>query len=498
MDIVEMLSSLEDLENRLFALRHALGVLNLDGVTAAPKGSSRPREKTVGILAGEEYRLLSGESTRRLLVDMEEAAPRLPARARRQAQELSRDFKRISCVPMAEYTEYARVVSVATDVWHESKEKSDFASFLPWLEKIVDFSRRFALYRNGAADPYDTVLDGYEKGLTRAALDPFFALLKERLIPLIRAIGEKSAPPSVRGFYPVEDQKRLTEYLMDFLGLDRERCAAAETEHPFTDAFSRWDVRITTHDHTEDLLLSLYSVMHEGGHALYESGVGEDLQFTCLGRGSSMSIHESQSRFYENIIGRSETFIRRVFPVISELFPGEMRSRFPEDGYRASNLLTHSQNRTQADEVTYPLHVIIRYELEKALFDGDLKCADLPGAWAEMYRKYLGVAPSCDREGVLQDSHWSGGMLGYFPSYALGSAYAAQMLDTMKKTVDVEGAISAGDLSPVTSWLRERIHRHGRMLDPKELLLNAFDGAPFDPECYVRYLTDKYTALYGL
>ncbi len=257
-------------------------------------------------------------------------------------------------------------------------------------------------------------------------------------------------------------------------------------------------MRITTHYHEDDPLLSLYSVVHEGGHALYELGTGEELQFTCLGGGSSMSIHESQSRFYENIIGRSEAFIRRIWPVICDIFPDETRPFSPEDAYRAANLVKPSLIRTQADEVTYPMHIMVRYDLEKALLDGTLRCADLPGAWAELYRKYLGIAPSCDREGVLQDSHWSGGMLGYFPSYALGSAYGAQMYEAMKKTVDVDAAVAAGDLAPVTAWLRERIHRHGRMMDPPEIIRGAFDGAPFDPECYIRYLTNKYTALYGL
>ncbi len=498
MEISEMLSALERLENELFACRHALGILSVDGVTAAPKGSSRPRERTVGVLSETEYRLRCGEDTRRLLEKMEEKAPLLPARARREVHELLKEFRRTACIPMEEYAEYARTVSRASDVWHESKDRSDFASFLPWLERIVGMNRRFALYRDSGKDPYDTLLDDYEKGASRASLDAFFALLRERLVPLIRAVGEKPLPREMKGRFPVEKQRILTDRLMEIMGLDRQYCAVAETEHPFTDAFSRWDVRITTHYYESDPLSSLYSVVHEGGHALYEAGTGEDIQFTCLGTGSSMGIHESQSRFYENIIGRSEGFIRLVHPIMCSLFPEEMRAYSPEDMYRAANRAMPSLIRTEADELTYPLHIMVRYELEKALFDGDLSCGDLPGAWAEMYRKYLGIAPSDDREGVLQDSHWAGGAFGYFPSYALGSAYGAQMLDVMKKTVDVDGAVRAGDLSPITLWLRERIHRHGCMMDPPELLSNAFDGAPFDPEYYIRYLTDKFSALYGL
>ena len=498
METEKLTASLDELETRLFALRHAMGLLSLDGATAAPKGSSRPRGITVGVLSAEEYRLRCGEETRCLLEEMENRASLLPAVTRRRVEELLKGFRRVSRIPLAEYSEYARTVSVASDVWHESKEKDDFASFLPWLEKIVEMKRRFALYQDGGKDPYDTLLDDYEKGASRETLDPFFRLLRERLVPLIRAIGEKPRPRGMNGRFPIERQKELTGRLMDFLGLDRRYCAVAETEHPFTDSFSRYDVRISTHYHEEDPLPSLYSVIHEGGHALYELGTGEELQFTCLGRGATMGIHESQSRFFENIIGRSRAFVTWVHPVLEALFPEEMRSFGPEEVYRAANLVTPSLIRTEADEVTYPLHIMVRYELEKALMDGSLRCAELPGAWREMYREYLGIVPGTDREGVLQDCHWSGGMIGYFPSYALGSAYGAQMLHEMKKTVDVDGAVLSGNLSPVTAWLRDRVHRHGRMLEAPDILGSAFGGNAFDPEYYVRYLTEKYTAVYGL
>ena len=210
-----------------------------------------------------------------------------------------------------------------------------------------------------------------------------------------------------------------------------------------------------------------------------------------------MGLHESQSRFYENLIGRSLPFCRAVLPVMQACFPEQMRGISPEELYRGVNVAQPSLIRTEADELTYPLHIMVRYELEKRLIAGDMRVAELPGAWNEMYRDYLGVEVPDDRRGVLQDTHWSGGAFGYFPSYALGSAYGAQMLARMEQEMDVWGPVERGDLSQVTQWLRERIHRHGRMLTPAQALENAC-GAPFDPQCYVNYLTGKYSALYGL
>jgi carboxypeptidase Taq len=297
--------------------------------------------------------------------------------------------------------------------------------------------------------------------------------------------------------YPVERQRAFSGRVMALMGLDRGRCGIAETEHPFTDGSNKWDVRITTHYHEDDLASSLYSVVHEGGHALYEMGVDDALQFTVLGGGSTMGIHESQSRFYENLIGRSEPFCRALFPIAAELFPEQLADVTEEEFYRAVNQSSPSLIRTEADELTYPMHILVRYEMERRMIGGEVSVKELPALWRELYREYLGVEVPSDREGILQDSHWSGGAFGYFPSYALGSAYGVQMLEAMEREVSVWDAVAAGDLSPVTAWLRERIHRHGKLLRPAELLRSA-GVDPFRPECYTDYLKRKFTAIYGL
>jgi carboxypeptidase Taq len=377
--------------------------------------------------------------------------------------------------------------------------KDDYASFAPYLDKLMEMRRRFAQRKDAGKPAYDVLLDLYEKGLSTEVLDPFFDLLRAELTPVIQAVSEKPAPRTdfLRRHYPAEKQRVFSDRVMELMGLPRDRCAIAETEHPFTDSNNKWDVRITTHYHEDDPFASMYSVIHEGGHALYELDVRDDLQFTCLAGGATMGIHESQSRFYENIIARSRAFCTPLLKILKDVFPEQTAALTEEELYSAINLSEPSLIRTDADELTYPLHVMIRYEIEKGIMAGELQVKDLPGAWNEQYRKYLGVEVPDDRRGVLQDSHWAGGNIGYFPSYALGSAYGAQYLRKMKETVDVDGCLRRGDLGPINAWNREHIWRHGHLYRPAELFANA-TGESFDPTVYTDYLEQKFTALYDL
>ena len=283
-------------------------------------------------------------------------------------------------------------------------------------------------------------------------------------------------------------QEKLAYYLMKLIGLDTDHVALATTEHPFTTSLgSHLDERITTHYYPEDYTFSMYSVIHEGGHALYDTGSDDELAFTVLDGGVSMGIHESQSRFYENILGRSKEFIRFLFPKLKELFPEHLKNYDWIDVYKAVNRVEPSLIRTEADEVTYSLHVMIRYELEKRIMSGELKVHDLPGEWNRLYREYLGIDVPDDKHGVLQDSHWSFGAIGYFPSYALGSAYGAQFLKKMKETVDVDAALARGDFVPMNEWNRGKIWHHGSSKTPDQIL-NETLGEAFDPSVYLDYL----------
>lgn len=498
MDVQQALNQLQELQKKLYAFSAAQSSLYLDGVTVAPRDTSAGRGVALGVLAGEQHKTLSDPQVGEMLEVLSAAGEQLTPAQRRQVELLTREYRQLSRIPAQEYMEYAMLVNEASDVWHRAKETNDFPLFAPLLEKLVDYNRRFAGYYDPNKAPYDALLNEYERGITMVELDQFFAAVRDKLVPLIHAIGEKEQPDVsfLHRHYPVEAQRKFSDYLMEVMGLDRAHCGIGETEHPFTLGFNTQDVRITTHYLEEDVASSMYSVIHEGGHAMYELNVEPEYDYTCLTGGASMGIHESQSRFYENLIGRSLPFVQAIFPKMQELFPQQLADVTAEQMYRAVNMAQPSLIRTEADELTYCLHVMVRYEMEKQLIGGTLEVKDVPGEWNRLYKEYLGVDVPDDTHGCLQDSHWSGGMIGYFPSYALGSAYGAQMLRNMEQDVDVWGSVARGDLAPVTGWLKDKVHRHGRMLDPAQLVAEAC--GTFDPTVYTDYLTEKYSKLYNL
>ncbi|MBR2558971.1 MAG: carboxypeptidase M32, partial [Firmicutes bacterium] len=343
-------------------------------------------------------------------------------------------------------------------------------------------------------------LNEFEEGVSKEYCDKFFGELREKLVPLIKKIGEAEQVDDscIKGHFPEYKQEEFALYLMKLIGLDMEHVGLSTTEHPFTTSLgSHFDERITTNYKLDNVSSSMFSVVHEGGHALYDTGSADDLAYTVLDGGVSMGIHESQSRFYENLIGRSRPFIECIFPKLVELFPENFSGCTPEDVYRAVNKVEPSLIRTEADEVTYCLHVMIRYELEKRVVGGELEVKDLPGEWNRLYKEYLGIDVPDDKHGVLQDSHWSFAAIGYFPSYALGSAYGAQFMRKMRETVDVDGCIARGDFGPVNNWNREHIWKYGSLLKPGDLLDKVLEG-PFDTSAYVEYLEKKYSEIYGL
>ena len=413
---------------------------------------------------------------------------------------LLKDIREMQKIPMDEYIAYQELLVKADDVWHKAKEASDFEMFRPILEEIFATNKRFAGYIHPDMDPYNHCFNQFEEGLTKDTLDAFFGKLRDSIVPLLKKTQEKpQVDDSIRyGHFPEAKQEELSYYLMEKMGLDLGHVGLSTTEHPFTTSLgSHLDERITTHYFEDDFVCSMYSVIHEGGHALYDTGSARDLAFTVLDGGTAMSIHESQSRFYENIIGRSRAYCKYIFPKLQELFPEQMEGRTAEEFYLAVNKAEPSLIRTEADELTYSLHVMIRYELEKRVMAGELEVKDLPAEWNRLYKEYLGVDVPDDKHGLLQDSHWSGGMVGYFPSYALGNAYGAQFFAKMKETVDVDACIEKGDFSPVNDWNREHIWQYGSLYTPAQVLDRVL-GEPFDAQYYIDYLTEKYSEVYGL
>lgn len=498
-DVAQALKALRELEETNSAYQHAMEVLYLDAVTAAPKDTGEGRGKTMAILSEVSYGHLTNPENKQLYDYLEEHCGELDEKARREVQLGKRIYEQYSRIPADEYVSYQVLINDAQSAWEKAKNTDDFELFRPYLEKIVETNRRFAHYYNPTKSPYDALLNEYERGTDTKQLDEFFSELRRCIVPLIQKISD-CEPVDDSFLYrpcPIEQQRRLSDYIMEVMGIDRSHCSIAETEHPFTTNFNNKDVRITTHYYENNFASSLYSVIHEGGHALYELNADDKYNYSFVAGGVSMGIHESQSRFYENIIGRSQEFIFAIYPKLRELFPQQLEDVTPDMLFRAVNKVTPSLIRLDADELTYCMHIMVRYELEKQLIDGSLAVKDLPAAWNKLYKEYLGLDVPSDSKGCLQDSHWSGGGIGYFPSYALGGAYGAQMLDCMEK--DVPGLwdkVAGGDLSAVTGWLKEHIHKYASLYEPKELFERSC-GA-FQPKYYIDYLTKKYTKLYNL
>lgn len=465
--------ALKKLEQTQAAYNHALGVLYLDATTAAPSDTWEGRGKTMEVMSQITYDLLVNDENDELLSYLEAHADELDVQTKREVEVLRKSYDQIHRIPAEEYVAYSVLINDAESVWHKAKPEDDFAAFAPYLEKIVDYNRKFAGYYHPEMAPYDALLNEYEEGMNVETLDAFFAQLRQTIVPLIEKIRatKQIDDAFLYRHYPVEIQRKLSDYLMEVMGIDRTHCGIAETEHPFTTNFNNKDVRITTHYFEDNLVSSMFSVIHEGGHALYELGADDCYNYTALAGGVSMGIHESQSRFYENIIGRSPAYIHAVFPKLKELFPEQLADVDENMFYRAINKAEPSLIRTEADELTYCLHIMVRYEIEKQLIGGTLAVKDVPAEWKRLYKKYLGVDVPSDREGCLQDSHWSGGSIGYFPSYALGSAYGAQMLHKMQEEIgDIWADVAKGDLSKVTDWLRSHIHRYASFKSPASCL----------------------------
>lgn len=497
MELNLALQKLDILQRKQAAYSHATGLIYYDGATTAPSGTAANRAETLGILSEESYNMMTSPDTIALIDELYAAREELSAKDRRVVEELHKGIDELRKIPVEVFTAHQKLCVEAEDVWHRAKQENDYASYMPYLEKLIESTKLIKHYTHPEKPVYEALLNEYEEGLTVEKCDAFFDALRKELVPVIQTVASRPQVDDsfLFGHFPVEAQRKLSDYIMDVMKIDRAHCGIGETEHPFTTAFTKYDVRITTHYYEDNFASSMYSVIHEGGHALYDLHPADDLAYTVLGGGVSMGIHESQSRFYENIIGRSEAFVSLIAPKLRELFPS-LQSRSDRELYKAFNKAMPSLIRTEADELYYSLHVLVRYELEKKLFDGELTVEELPKEWNRLYKEYLGVDVPSDTEGVLQDSHWAGGLFGYFPSYALGSAYGAHILHVMKKELDVDAIIASGNLGKINDWLEENVWKHGGMYKPVTLLENVL-GEPFDPMHFVRYLKEKFLSIYA-
>lgn len=389
----------------------------------------------------------------------------------------------------------------AVIVWEKAREENDFPSFQPWLEKIIGLCQEMAGYYGYEAEPYDALLDDYERDAKTADVRAIFEAAKEALLPLREAISHRVDlidDALLYRHYDVAKQKEFAHYIAEAVGYDFSRGHLGTAVHPFATSFSRDDARITARWYENFLAPALFGTLHESGHAMYEQGTHPDLARTPLARGTSMGIHESQSRMVENVIGRSLGFWQRHFPRLQETFPEQLGGETADTFHKAVNKIQPSLIRVEADEVTYNLHIMLRFELEQAMLNGDLKAADLPTAWNDKMQELIGVVPHNDSDGCLQDIHWSSPSFGYFPTYALGNLYAAQFFEAaVEQNPSIKSEYEDGQVDGLLNWLRENIHQHGRKYTSSELVLRA-TGKPLTHEAFTRYVWDKFSKLYNL
>ena len=495
----QLLSRVHELDD----LNKAAGLLSWDREVNMPRAGSAERIAQMTTLSSLIHRMATSDEMGELIeraaaeldgagYDSDEAALiRLLRRTYADARKLPEEYVNRS----------ARVSGQAREAWVKARAEDDFAVFRPWLEQVVELCQEMAEYYGYQDERYDALLDKYETHMKTAEVRAIFSALKAELVPLREAIDRSPVrldDSIVHQAYDVERQKAFARHIATELGYDFERGHLGTVVHPFAISFSRNDARITTRWYPDFLNPSLFGTLHECGHAMYEQGTAAALARTPLARGTSMGIHESQSRMMENVVGRSRGFWQAHFPTLQRFFPEALGSSTAEDFYQAINKTQPSYIRVEADELTYNFHIILRFELEQAMLNGDLAVADLPAAWNVKMQELLGITPPDDRQGCLQDVHWSRPGFGYFPTYALGNLYAAQFYETaVAQDPTIAEALGRGQTGPLLAWLRQNIHSHGKKFTPGELVQRV-TGQPLSHAAFMRYATAKFGDLYAL
>jgi carboxypeptidase Taq len=481
-------------------LNRGAALLGWDQQTYMPPGGAEDRGNQLAAISSIAHEKFTATEVGQLLDSLKPWAAALDPDSTdaRMIKVAARDYDKATRVPAEFVAEFAQVTTLAVQAWQEAKTKSDFSIFRPHLEKIVELNQRYVSFFPPADHPYDVLLDNYEPGMKTADVKAIFEKLRPQQVELIKAIGERPQVDDafLERDYPEQAQWDFGVEIATKFGFDWKRGRQDKSAHPFTTTFSIDDVRITTRFDTK--LSSLFSTMHETGHALYEQGVRHDLGRTPLESGASLAVHESQSRMWENLVGRSLPFWEYFYPRLQESFPKQLKKVGLDKFYKGINKVQPSLIRVEADEATYNLHIMLRLELEIAMIEGKAAIKDLPDIWNAKMKEYLGVIPTNDAQGVLQDIHWSGGSLGYFSTYALGNLVSVQLWEKYKsENLQYEDQIRKGDFSVLLAWLREKVHQFGRTFEPQELVQRV-TGSRIDPVPYVRYLKKKYGEIYGL
>ena len=489
------MQTLRERLSRITDLGHAAAILEWDQETYMPAGAAEGRARQIATLRSLAHDILISEETGTLL---EQAAPESAIDAD-LVRVTKKDYDKATRVPSSLIAELAEASGLSKGAWQEARENDEFSKFAPHLSKIVDLTIQHAEALGYAESPYDALLDQYEEGVTAAGVTRVFCELKADLIPLVSRIAESPATCDgiVHREFPRDAQWKLGMQVIEKMGYNTHYGRQDFSTHPFSTAFSITDVRITTRMEDRFFNPGFFGTLHEAGHAMYEQGIDMALEGSPLADGTSLGMHESQSRMWENLIGRSRPFWDYCFPHARKAFPDALGSETTDTFYKAINTVFPSLIRVEADEVTYNLHIMLRFELEQDMIAGKIRIQDLPEEWNDRMESWLGVRPSKDSDGVLQDIHWSLGAIGYFPTYALGNLMSTQLFNAAKKAIpDLDAKTAQGDFSALLDWLRTNVHQHGRRKTAGQILLDA-TGSELSSESWMHYAQSKFGELYG-
>ena len=496
--MIEKFRELVKKKNRIFA---NLELIQWDLETKTPIKSKPYLAELVGELSMQEYDLFTSDEFVNLVETLNKEKNNLSEIEKKEIELSMEEIEKKKKIPADEYEAYAKLTSINQGIWEEAKAKNDFSIVKDNLEKIFNYNKKFAEYRRkDEKNLYDVLLNDYEKGMDIEKLDIFFNELKKEIVPFLKKIQEKkkSLKEENKLNVPVDEdiQMKFAKYLAAYVGFDFEKGLVETSEHPFTLNLNKNDVRLTTNNKRNIPFSTVFSIIHEAGHGIYEQQTADNLIDTLLGAGGSMGLHESQSRFMENIVGRNGAFWRALYKKTQDFYPFLKDITF-EEFFKQINKIEPELIRTEADELTYSLHIMIRYEIEKMIFAGEVSIDDLPKIWNQKMIEYLGIEPKNNSEGLMQDVHWYCGLIGYFPSYAIGNAYASQIYNTMKKDFDIEKALENQELNKITDWLGEKIHKYGKLKDTPEIIKEV-TGEELNPKYYIDYLKEKYSKIYEI
>jgi carboxypeptidase Taq len=496
----EKLNQLKELLGEVTDIGKAASILEWDQQVNMPPGGNEARGQQLATLSKIAQEKFITDEIGGLIEDLKAEFASSDSDEAAMIRVVSRDYDKARRVPPEFIAEQSVVTSKAFEAWMEARGKSDFSIFRPHLEKVVELVKKYISFFPPADHPYDTLLDNYEPGMKTADVKAIFDGLRPKQVKLIKAIASvKQVKDDF--LYGKYNEKKMIDFGADVVtrfGYDWNRGRQDKAPHPFETTFSVDDVRITTRFEKDNPTATLFSTMHESGHAMYEQGVNPAYERTSLASGTSLAVHESQSRMWENLVGRSLPFWEHFYPALKKTFSSQLDGVSLKSFYKAINKVEPSLIRVNADEATYNLHVMLRLELEIGMVEGKIAVKDLPEIWNTKMQEYLGIKPPNDAKGVLQDIHWSGGSIGYFSTYALGNLVSAQLWEKINKDIpDLDGQIRKGNFSELLGWLRKNIHQHGRKYDP-QVLVETVTGSKITPEPYVRYLTKKYSEIYGL